>query len=148
MKLLKRVFRKSLFDVQLLWDINLTITIIPEYENDFSVIYESLSNPREYPTLLRKEDIGSLTDVKIVDLDLHFFEKETVIDYPEWIPTTLNQGTRFNIPKNYKLKQVKKKKVFREFENIPVSISRGEVTVTPNTPIFKNKDSDDYVFLF
>lgn len=139
---------KSIFHVELLWDIDLSITIVPDDESDLSVIYESLSNPREYPSLGRREDIGSLTDVKIVDLDLHFFEEETIIDYPGWIPTTLNQGTRFNIPKNYKLKQVRKNKAFREFENIPVSISQGEVSVTPNTPIFKNKESNDYVFLF
>lgn len=139
---------RTLFHVELLWNVNLTITIVPEDENDISIIYEALSNPREYPSLGRKEDIGSVTEVKLVDLDLHFFEKETTIDYPGWIPTTLKQGTRFNISKNYKLKQVRKNKVFREFEKIPVSISQGEVKVLPNTPVFKNTESNDYVFLF
>lgn len=126
----------------------MTITVVPEDENDLSEIYEALSNPREFPSLGRREDIGSITDVKIVDLDIHFFEKETIIDYPGWIPTTLKQGTSFNISKNYKLKQVRKNKVFREFEKIPVSISQGEVKVLPNTPVFKNTESNDYVFLF
>lgn len=139
---------KTLFHVELLWNVNLTITVVPEDENDLSEIFEALSNPHEFPSLGRREDIGSITDVKIVDLDLHFFEKETIIDYPGWIPTTLKQGTRFNISKSYKLKQVRKNKVFREFEKIPVSISQGEVKVVPNTPVFKNKESNDYVFLF
>lgn len=138
----------GLAKVELLWGINLSIVICPDDFSDIDHIYESLSNPREYPSLGRREDIGSIMNVEIIDVDLVFTEEETKIDYPGWVPIGIGSGTIFELNKDYKIVEPRKNKKMRQFNKVKTAISTGEVALAPGTPVFKINGQEDYTFLF
>lgn len=139
---------RGLAEVELLWNINLSIVIAPEDEEDIQHIFKSLSNPREYPSLGRREDIGALSDVELIDIELTFLEEELEIEYPGWIPPSLKSGTTFLLNKDYTIVEYRKNKKIRNFNKVSAAISTGSITLQPGTPLYMINGEEDVTFLF
>lgn len=141
--------------VELLVDINLTIHIIPEDQSDKSIekISNAFKNPREYPSLGRREDFVVINEVKIVTIEKKKLEKDKRYDKNVFAYIPVNfaverlvkagsqrygvsiPGTRYEITKNYKLQNI-------GTENKPKKIriwEKKEVIYSSNITGFKNK---------
>jgi CRISPR-associated protein Cas5t len=146
---------------ELLVDVELLLHIAPDDQNIVEEIYNALTNPREYPSLGRREDLATFNEVKVVSL--RFTELERQIDAPEdyyaYIPYKLIQdesvqldhdrdgikpGTRYKLTKNYELVDYgtkKSPKIFRKWNKIEV-IYGSATALEEGTVVL---DEDDYI---
>ena len=117
---------RGIATAELLVDVNLTIHIIPENQSDENIkkIVDAFKNPREYPSLGRREDIVAIENVKVVEIEEKELEKDTAYgkNIYAYIPVRFIKenlvgfgdkkdgvqiaGTRYQIAKNYNLKNI------------------------------------------
>jgi len=114
---------------ELLVDVNLMIHIIPKEEAYLDIIFESFLNPREYISLGRREDIASIKEVKMVNINKEKLEEDIELDpnikaYIKCSDLEDNsiilqggasgvsyRGTKFKLNKNYQLQNIKNKTI-------------------------------------
>ncbi|MFC0232524.1 CRISPR-associated protein Cas5 [Vagococcus entomophilus] len=127
---------------ELLVDVDLMLHIVPENQTKIDEIYYALENPKEYPTLGRREDLAIFNSVKVVEIAQTVLKEDYELpnDRSAYIPakwfneeklTTESEvasqsGTRFLLTKNYTLKNYgtqKKPKIFREWHKEEVIYS-------------------------
>lgn len=111
---------RGIATAELLVDVELLLHIAPEDQSKVEEIYNALANPREYPSLGRREDLAIFNEVKVVNLQE--VELDRQIELPEnyyaYIPYSLmdeddfilehsiydiEPGTRYRLTKNYEL---------------------------------------------
>ena len=117
---------RGIATAELLVDVNLTIHIIPENQSDENIkkIVDAFKNPREYPSLGRREDIVVIENVKVVEIEEKELEKDTAYgkNIYAYIPVRFIKenlvgfgdkkdgvqiaGTKYQIAKNYNLKNI------------------------------------------
>jgi CRISPR-associated protein Cas5t len=126
---------------ELLVDVELLLHIAPEDQNLVEDIYAAFAQPREYPSLGRREDLAIIKEVKIVNLTQQKITEQIPAfrDYYAYVPyemllnesvnlTHKNQcinhsGTRYKLPKNYELVNYGSKnmpKFFRKWNKVDV----------------------------
>ncbi|WP_205408885.1 MULTISPECIES: CRISPR-associated protein Cas5 [Listeria] len=124
---------RGIATAELLVDVELLLHILPKKEEDFEVILDAFSRPKEYPSLGRREDIATIIEAKEVDVDVKTLSKQAGLpeNYGAYVPVEsetdvkrtelygLEQvGTRYRLPKNYVLENfgtAKKPKIFRRW---------------------------------
>lgn len=107
-------WQKNIRKVELLWDREYIIHIIPENEEELNTIYKALKYPDHYLSLGRWEDVIMIEETKIVKLE---DEPRPVqrFDADFYIPASYTQGTHdficatYQITKNYKIVQEKRR---------------------------------------
>lgn len=94
--------------VELLTDIKLLIHIRPENEADLEVIKEGLLNPKIYPSLGRHEDLLTIDDVTIVEVEAIDPDEDVDLVYDAYVPTqNLEEcmeeqlGSIYKLPKRF-----------------------------------------------
>ena len=129
---------------ELLVDVELLLHIAPDDQSLVDEIYAALVQPKEYPSLGRREDLVTIDEVKIVTLSETKLEEQIQAfeDYYAYVPyemvlnkdvnTTHNiqgirkSGTRYKLTKNYELVNCgseKVPKIFRRWNKIDVLYS-------------------------
>lgn len=138
---------------ELLVDVELLIHIVPTNQNLIQEIQKAFLYPREYPSLGRREDLVTIKEVKVVNLDVEELEEDIELqgDYSAYIPIKLYddkiievqgdhrinyKGTRYKISKNYELTNYGTKgspKVFRKWNKVNVIYASKIVAVQYET---------------
>ena len=132
---------KGVATAELLVDVELLLHIAPEDQQRLEEIYSAFVQPKEYPSLGRREDLVTIEEVKRVDLSLKELESQIPAynDYYAYIPYNMIQdesvnlthkiqgvahsGTRYQLSKNYELVNYGSKrvpKVFRRWNKVDV----------------------------
>lgn len=114
---------------ELLVDVNLMIHIIPKDEAYLDKIFESFLNPREYISLGRREDIASIKEVRMVNINKEKLDEDIELDpnikaYIKCSDIEDNsiilqggasgvsyRGTKYKLNKNYQLQNIKNKTI-------------------------------------
>lgn len=114
--------------IELLVDVELLIHIVPHNQEEIDTIYNSLKNPREYPSLGRNEDIVVIEEVKKIEIIDQELEQELMLKpfYSAYIPEAYIKqntvsidvggqkrtipGTKYKLSKDYTLENVGTKK--------------------------------------
>lgn len=124
--------------IELLIDVELLIHIRPKKENQIDEIYEGLKNPREYPSLGRREDIALIDQVEVVDLrEVEDEEIEEIKDdYYRYVSIDTFKnisedkyqgyklGSKYTLNKDYKLVNFgsgNRPKYFRQWNRVEVA---------------------------
>lgn len=126
---------------ELLVDVELLLHIAPEDQSLVEEIFTAFVQPKEYPSLGRREDLATINEVKIVNLSQKELERQIPAykDYYAYIPYELVQkesvnlthkiqgiahsGTRYKLTKNYELVNYgseKVPKIFRRWNKVEV----------------------------
>ncbi|MCO1601604.1 type I-B CRISPR-associated protein Cas5b [Desulfosporosinus nitroreducens] len=126
---------------ELLVDVELMLHIAPEDQSLVEEIYVAFVQPKEYPSLGRREDLATIDEVKIVNLSQKELERQIPAyrDYYAYIPYGMVQkqsvnlthkiqglahsGTRYKLTKNYELVNhgsEKTPKTFRRWNKVDV----------------------------
>ncbi|MDD4237605.1 MAG: type I-B CRISPR-associated protein Cas5b [Desulfotomaculaceae bacterium] len=128
---------------ELLVDVELLLHIAPEDQSLVEEIYSAFVQPKEYPSLGRREDLATIDEVKVVNLFQKELERQIPAykDYSAYIPYEMLQednekvklthqrqgvahpGTRYKLPKNYELVNFgseKVPKIFRRWNKVEV----------------------------
>lgn len=126
---------------ELLVDVELMLHILPEDQTLVDKIYQAFQLPREYPSLGRREDIVTISEVKIVTLTEKELERQikAPAGYYAYIPYEIlekesinltnnvagvsHSGTRYKLTKNYTLENYGSKKApkfFRRWHKVDV----------------------------
>lgn len=125
---------------ELLVDVELLLHIVPKDPGQTEEIYAAFVQPREYPSLGRREDLLTIDEVKIVSLVPKELERQIRApeDYYAYIPLTMVEeervklthylhgirpGTRYKMTKNYELVNYgtkKAPKLFRRWNKVDV----------------------------
>lgn len=126
---------------ELLVDVELLLHIAPEDQSLVEEIYNAFVQPKEYPSLGRREDLATIDEVKVVTLSPTELEKQIPAhrEYYAYIPYAMVQeesvnlthkiqgvahpGTRYKLNKNYELVNYgseKVPKVFRRWNKVEV----------------------------
>lgn len=128
---------------ELLVDVELLLHIMPEDQSLVEEIYNAFVQPKEYPSLGRREDLVTIDEVKVVNLFEKILERQIPAykDYAAYIPYEMVQvdkekvklthqiqgiariGTRYKLTKNYELVNYgseNKPKVFRRWNKVEV----------------------------
>ena len=139
---------RGIGNTQLLVDVNLLIHIIPQNQEEIGKRYESLSNPKEYPSLGRREDLALFKDVEIVEVRKMSDDDalpERVDCMSAYIPLVLDnsimgidgeikqskmvalrykdlvKGTEYNINKDYTLHEMQRGRFERMWNKVKVT---------------------------
>jgi CRISPR-associated protein Cas5t len=126
---------------ELLVDVELLLHIAPEDQSLVEEIYNAFVQPKEYPSLGRREDLATIDEVKVVNLFQKELERQIPAykDYAAYIPYAMIQeesvnlthkiqgvahtGTRYKLTKNYELVNYgseKVPKIFRRWNKVEV----------------------------
>ncbi|MFZ3170620.1 MAG: CRISPR-associated protein Cas5 [Carboxydocellales bacterium] len=126
---------------ELLVDVELLLHIAPEDQSLVEEIYSALVQPKEYPSLGRREDLATIDEVKVVNLFQKELERQIPAykDYYAYIPYEMVQkeslnlthqiqgvahpGTRYKLTKNYELVNYGSEaapKIFRRWNKVDV----------------------------
>lgn len=126
---------------ELLVDVELLLHIVPEDQSLIEEIYNAFVQPKEYPSLGRREDLATIDEVKVVNLFQKELERQIPAykDYSAYIPYAMVQkesvklthkiqgvahtGTRYQLPKNYELVNYGSErvpKIFRRWNKVEV----------------------------
>lgn len=126
---------------ELLVDVELLLHIVPEDQSLIEEIYIAFLQPREYPSLGRREDLVTIEEVKLVTLMPTELERQIrpPRDYCAYIPYEMVQGenvgfnhlqqgvshsgTKYKLPKDYKLfnyGNTNSPKIFRRWNKVEV----------------------------
>jgi len=129
---------------ELLVDVELLLHIAPDDQTLVEEIYAALFQPKEYPSLGRREDLVTIDEVKIVTLTETVLEDQiqALNDYYAYVPYGIvkagdvspthnlqgisRPGTRYKLTKNYELVNCgseKVPKIFRRWNKIDVLYS-------------------------
>lgn len=132
---------KGVATTELLVDVELLLHIAPEDQNLVEEIYNAFVQPKEYPSLGRREDLATIEEVKIVNLSQKELERQIPAyrEYYAYIPYEMVQkesvnlthkiqgvahtGTRYKLTKNYELVNYgseKTPKIFRRWNKVEV----------------------------
>ncbi|ADY55691.1 CRISPR-associated protein, Cas5t family [Syntrophobotulus glycolicus DSM 8271] len=143
---------------ELLVDVELLLHIMPEDQEKVEEIHQALKNPKEYPSLGRREDLATFEEVKVVELSLTELEEpvDAPDDYYAYIPLSLLEdesvqllhhnrvmgdrqpGTRYRLTKDYELVDYGTKKAPKRFRRwnkvdviygVPTALIEGKVTL-------------------
>lgn len=155
---------KGIGYVELLSDVRLVLHIRPEKEEEISEIYEAFMNPKEYPSLGRREDLAVIEEVKVVEI-LERRKKNSVMDETiyAYIPVVYSEknkikgstleegieqrGTRYSLNKSYVFQNYGSKnqpKFVRQWDKVDV-IYTSNVSAKSNSNLLI--DEDEY-FVF
>ena len=134
--------------MELLVDVELLIHIIPKDQTLLGEIEKAFLEPREYPSLGRREDIARIDEVKLVDIYMDELDEDIDLDqdYLAYIPLDLiegenitlmgdggqtrSRGTKYKLTKDYRLENhgsKKAPKIFRKWNKVDVLYSSGIV---------------------
>lgn len=135
---------------ELLTDVELIIHIVPEDEANLEIIAEALRNPPVYLSLGRYEDLVSIDDVSIVDLERC---TEGILTHDTYIPDSCIDieenmkmaGTIYRINKVFKITGSGKKKTRSWIETVRVHHACKDTMVTSENMYIDQ--SKDLVFL-
>ena len=126
---------------ELLVDVELLLHIAPEDQSLVEEIFTAFVQPREYPSLGRREDLATIDEVKVVNLSQKELERQipAPTDYYAYIPYAMileesvnlthkiqglaHPGTRYKLTKNYELVNYgseKVPKIFRRWNKVDV----------------------------
>lgn len=126
---------------ELLVDVELLIHIAPDDQSLVNEIYSAFLQPREYPSLGRREDLATIEELKLVNLSATELERQIQAprDYYAYIPIkmledesvnltnsqqgVIHSGTRYKLNKNYELLNYGSKKapkIFRRWNKVDV----------------------------
>jgi CRISPR-associated protein Cas5t len=129
---------------ELLVDVELLLHIVPEDQTLVDEIYNAFVQPKEYPSLGRREDLATIEELKVVTLSQTELEKQIPAhkDYYAYVPYEVflkedvvtthniqgisNTGTRYKLTKNYELVNYGTKnapKIFRRWNKVDVLYS-------------------------
>ena len=151
---------RGISTIELLVDVELLIHIIPEDQSLLEEIKNAFENPKEYPSLGRREDLATILEVKEVEV----FEEELEDfidlnrDISAYIPIkyienesivltnrengVVNSGTRYKLPKNYELINYGSKtapKIFRKWKKVDVLFT-SRINAVEEETIFLDSD--------
>lgn len=134
--------------IELLVDVHLTIHIKPLQEGRFDEIMEKLSDPVEYISLGRREDLAYVEEIKSVDLIEKEFDADTVIPANCYIPmefreTGMITGTIYDLNVTYK----EDKNHFRDWHKQRVFYSPQNTTLIHAGELVICDSEGDFVFL-
>lgn len=140
---------KGIATSELLVDVNLVIHICPEDENLISSIYEAFKKPTEYISLGRREDLISINEVKIVDIQEKECDLEVLdnnINY--YIPAELieneelnTKATIYTLNKVYKCEQIRKGVEVRNWEKVNVAYCVGGKNTIEDGKVYIDSDN-------
>ena len=125
---------KGVSTVELLSDVNLLIHICPEDDELVEKIYNAFKNPREYISLGRREDLVTINEVKIVEIEnteiedikvleknMNYYIKSELIENEE-LDT---KATIYTLNKVYKRETIRKGFEIRNWEKVNVAYCAG-----------------------
>ncbi len=144
---------------ELLVDVELLLHIVPEDQGLVDEIYTAFKEPREYPSLGRREDLVTIDEVKVVELSTKEVEIKGTApeDYYAYIPCEMladekvelshylagiTPGTRYRLPKNYTLVNYgteKTPKIFRDWHKI--NVVYGSATALEEESLWVDEDN-------
>ncbi|MBP2100003.1 type I-B CRISPR-associated protein Cas5b [Enterococcus rivorum] len=118
---------RGISTVELLADVELELHIIPKDQTLLEEIFAAFKQPKEYPSLGRREDLVTILSSKIVSVEEKEFEDDLKLskDYAAYIPLELIKeekliygdskgisfyGTRYQLTKDYTLVNIGNKK--------------------------------------
>lgn len=133
---------RGISTTELLVDLNLIIHIVPNDESILDEIYDSFTEPKEYISLGRREDIVRVDEIKIVDVNKREVDDMYTLRNDAYIPVDMFEkedveglrGTIYNINKVYKLTKDKK---YRNWEKVKVVHATKEDNVLRKSKNYK-----------
>ncbi len=148
--------------VELLTEVELMLHIIPKDESIIDEIEMNIKNPKEYPSLGRREDLAVIKEVSIVEVKTELLKRDLELGngYSAYIPDEQYQsdkylveskhasveeasaGTYFLLNKEYKLVNkgtIKKPKIFRQWKKVKV-LYASSITAFEEEKILMDQD--------
>lgn len=140
---------------ELLTNIDLTIHIVPEKQEDLKAIYNAFKFPFEFVSLGRREDLAEIKNVKLVDLHEKQLSKTYSSSQGAYIPATFiktlnqqkandfNNGTYFYLTTSYTPTKLKNK-TYRKWqktkamykESYKINANEQIIMDSDNVPVF------------
>lgn len=134
----ERGITRGVGTIELLVDLELLIHIVPKGHDNYENIYEALKNPREFPSLGRREDILRIDEVSLVELSeqmakeirklednlYRYVDLEEFKGLKTYNLDGVDIGSRYRLNKNYELVNFNTKgkpKIFRKWNRVEVS---------------------------
>lgn len=143
-------------NIQLLADVNLTIYVQPESQNDFDAILNGLQNPVVYPALGRHEDEALISDVKVIDLNTIKLDQEYQSDpyvnvymplnYAQSHNIKIESGTKYKIHHHFGYQQINKNVTKRKFSDVKVAYT-SQYHVNPGEEVLMDTENNQLVVL-
>ncbi len=137
-------------NVELLYDVNLVIHILPKDEKFLTPIFEGMKKPKEYLSLGRREDLLTIVDVKIVELKKQILEEDFKMRYDAYVPKGMIENeNRVSAATVYKLNKkysINPKTEIRKWDEIIYAkhISK-DAEIPADSEVYM--DGEDLVFL-
>jgi CRISPR-associated protein Cas5t len=138
---------------ELLVDVELVLHIVPEDESLIPLLKERLEYPPEYLSLGRREDLMQIEEVKEVDICEEETTEEVPLQYDAYVPINVfesldlaNEGTIYNLNKVYRLVEIKKGTMIRQWDKVKVyhlstkSISNNRNVVDDEIEVTRDED--------
>lgn len=148
----------SVKPTMLLTDVELFLHVYPENDYDFDAIYRGLTNPAEYISLGRREDIVRVDEVNIVDLEKTDSEDEEALisKFSAYLPIEYIgegmgkeiAGTVYRLPKQFEIDKRNGVRRWIEIINVRHLPPDKEIIdlVKDNENVFYDKEKDLPVF--
>lgn len=122
---------RGVSNIELLVDLKLIIHIRPEDQELLDFIYDSLKEPREYPSLGRREDIARIVSVERIDLArIDTADIKNISNYKRYISLEeiknldfdklggREPGTVLRLNKDYELVDFGRGRIFRKWNRV------------------------------
>lgn len=146
---------KGVSTVELLSDVELIIHICPENDELIDVIYNAFKIPSEYISLGRREDLVTINEVKIVEIEKREIEDAKALEknMNYYIPAELieneeldTKATVYTLNKVYKRETIRKGVEIRNWEKVSVAYCAGGKDSLSDCDIYIDND-EKFVFL-
>lgn len=147
--------------VELLVDVELLLHIIPKDQSLVEEIYQAVNAPKEYPSLGRREDIATIEEVTIVEVEEKVLTEDSTVPkgYGVYLPAsfqadqvdldgaqeTLYRGTRYAITKEYELVNYgteKKPRIYRNWLTKKEVIYVTDLTIYEDETVMFDNEGD------
>lgn len=142
--------------VQMLVDVNLTIYVQPQSQEDFNAILDGLQNPIVYPALGRHEDSADITNIQVIDLQTVKLDHEyksnqylstyMPIEYARKHHIKLESGTKYNIHHHFGYEKVNKDVTRRSWTDVKMMYT-SQYHVNPGSEIVMDTQNNQLVAL-
>lgn len=140
-------------NVELLYNVNLVIHILPKNNEYLDIIYEGLKSPKEYLSLGRWEDLLDIEYVKIVDIEKEKLDEDYELKYDAYVPKGMIEGretssmaTVYRINKKYSIHPKTNIRKWDEVIFVKHMSKKSEIFAGTEVLIDNDKNKENLIF--